>query len=91
MTLYDSLGNPTENFQILNLLCHSQTVVMAAMALLTEVPKWQWYYDPTLDSLLLSAMSCVRLYIFLQHVFIVSVLSLHFYLAKTNSACLFHG
>ena len=29
MSLYGSLGNPTKNFQILTLSCHSQTVVMA--------------------------------------------------------------
>ena len=46
MTLYNSLGNPTEDFQILTLPCHSQTIVMVAMALLAEVPKWQWYYNP---------------------------------------------
>ena len=72
---YDSLENPIENFQILTLPCHSQTVIMAVMALFIEVPKWQWYYDPALGSLLLSATSRICLYIFLQHVFIVSILS----------------
>ena len=68
MSLYDSLRNPTENFQILTLPCHSQTVVMATMALLAKILEWQWYYDLALDSLLLTATSRVWLYIFLQHV-----------------------
>ena len=49
--------------------------MMAAMALLAEVPEWQWYYDPALDSLLLSATSRVCLYIFVQHVFAIFISS----------------
>ena len=75
MSLYDSLGNPTENFQILTLPCHSQTVAMVVMALLTEVPEWQWYYDSALESLLFPAISHVHVYIFVQHVFTVFVSS----------------
>ena len=75
MLLYDSLGNPTENFQNLTLPCHSQTIIIAKMALLAEVPKWQWYYDPTLDSLLLSATSPVCMYIFVQRVYTISISS----------------
>ena len=55
--------------------CHSQTVVMVAMTILIDVPKWQWYYNPALDSLLLLATSRIRLYIFFQHVLTISVLS----------------
>ena len=42
---------------------------MAAMAFLTKIPEWQWYYDPALNSLLLTVTSSVRLYIFFQHGF----------------------
>ena len=76
MSLNGSLGNPIKNFQIFTLPYHSQMVVMAAMALLAELPEWQWYHNPALDSLLLSATSRVHLYIFLQHVFTVFVSSL---------------
>ena len=72
------LGNPTRNFLNSHPIicpCHSQTVMMAAPTLLIEAPKWQWYCDPAVDSLLLSATPHVRLYIFLQHVFTVSVSS----------------
>ena len=47
------------------------------MALLIEVPEWQWYYDPALDSLLLTSTFHERLYIFLQHVF-MSLSSIRF-------------
>ena len=75
MLLHISLENSTENFRILTLSCYSQTVMMAAMTFLAEVPEWQWYYDPALDSLLSLATPGVRLYIFVQHVFTVSVFS----------------
>ena len=62
-------------FEFSSYLYHSQTTAMAMMALLAEVPEWQWCYDPALDSLLLLATSHICLYIFIQHVFTISILS----------------
>ena len=59
MPLHNSLGNPTETFRILTLLCHSQMVEMGVIALLIELPEWQGYYDLVSDSLFLSMMSRV--------------------------------
>ena len=56
-------------------LCHSQTIVIAAIAFLAEVPEWQWHYDPALDSLYLIATSHVCLYIFFQRTFAVLIFS----------------
>ena len=40
MSPHDSLGNSIENLRILTFLCYFQTIVMATMALLVEVPEW---------------------------------------------------
>ena len=58
--------------------CHSQTTAMAAIAFFAKVPKWQWHYNPALDSLYLTATSRVCLYIFFYLPFAVSVLSQFF-------------
>ena len=54
-------------------LCHSHTVVMAAMTFFTKIPEWQWHYDPTLDSLYMTSTSHIRLYIFFQRAFAVPI------------------
>ena len=52
MSLYDSLGNPTENFQILTpiciCLCHSQITAKAVKVFFIEVPVRLRNHDPTL-------------------------------------------
>ena len=75
MSLYDNLGNPTENFQILTLPCHSQMIVMAALVFFAKIPKWQWHYDHVLGSLYLMATSRIHLYTFFQLSFVKSVFS----------------
>ena len=77
-SLHDSLGNATENFWILTLSCHFQTIVMAALVFFIELPKWQWHYDHALDSLYLTATSRIHLYIFFQCSFTEPILSLMF-------------
>ena len=48
------------------------------MAFFTEIPEWQWHYDPTLDSLYLTTTSHVRFYIFFQRTCVVLIFSLLF-------------
>ena len=50
-------------------------IAMVVMAFFVEVPKWHWYYIPALESLYLIVTSHIRLYIFFQCPFAVSVLS----------------
>ena len=52
MSLYDSLGNSIENFQILMPICicpcHSQMTARMAEVFFIEVPVWLRDHDPTL-------------------------------------------
>ena len=52
MSQYDSLGNPTENFQILMpiciCLCHSQMIAIMAVVFFIEVLVQLWHHDLTL-------------------------------------------
>ena len=66
--------------------CHSQTVEMATMAFFIEVPEWQWHYNPALDSLYMTTLSRMHLYLFFQRPFIVSVVNLVF-----NPVAIFDG
>ena len=53
-------------------------MAMAMISFFTKIPEWQWHYNPTLDSLYLTASSYVCLYIFFQRPFVVLVLSSFF-------------
>ena len=75
MSLYDRLENPIENFRILTLSCHSQTIAMAAIVLFTEMLECHWHYDYALDSLYFTATSRVHLYVFFQYAFAVPIFS----------------
>ena len=50
-------------------------VVMVVIAFFTEILKWQWHYDPALNSLYLTASSHVHLYIFFKHAFAIPIFS----------------
>ena len=57
--------------------CRPQMQQMATAMIFIEVPEWTWHYNPALDSLILVARSCFKLYIFFCHPFSVLVVSWH--------------
>ena len=75
MSLCNSLGNPTKNFRILTLPCHSQMTAMTVIMFFAEMPKWHQHYDHVLDPLYLTTTSHVCLYTFFQCAFVVPIFS----------------
>ena len=49
--------------------------MMASVVVYLEAPNWQWHYDHAMNSMYLMGQVQVRLYVFFQHSFAVSILS----------------
>ena len=54
---------------------YPQTMAMALVVIFLEAINWQWHYDHALDSMYLMGQAQIRLYIFIQRSFAVSILS----------------